>query len=68
MQTSSDEPPRHAVEATAFAERLAREYVARGGNIGALFAAYAGLVSARDKAVGADCLVALDRKLFGGTC
>lgn len=57
--------PQHSMVAAGFAETLAREYVRTGGDPRALFVAYAGLVSARDKAVGADCLTALDRMLFG---
>jgi hypothetical protein len=60
----SDALPLHAISATAFAETLAKEYERRGGNMHTLFAAFAGLVSARDKAVGADCLTALDRAFF----
>jgi hypothetical protein len=59
------ELPRHSLEAASFAESLAQEYVRRGGTTHALFVAFAGLVSARDSSVGADCLTALDRKLFG---
>jgi hypothetical protein len=66
MTLPSREPPHHAFEAAAFAEKLAQEYTSRGGDVRALFVAYAGLVSARDKVVGADCLIALDRKLFDG--
>jgi len=62
--TASPDPPSYALEAVAFADRLAREHVSRGGDIFALFAAFAGLVSARDKKVSADCLIALDRKLY----
>jgi hypothetical protein len=60
------ELPRHAIEVAGFAESLAREYVKQGGNAVALFAAFAGLVSARDRVVGIDCLTALDVRLFGG--
>jgi hypothetical protein len=58
-------PPQYAVDAAAVAERLARQYVSAGGEIVSLFSAYAGLVSARDKKVGADCLIALDRFFCG---
>jgi hypothetical protein len=63
--SSQNEPPSHAFEAVSFAERLAQEYVKQGGTMHALFVGFAGLVSARDQKVGADCLIALDRKLFG---
>ena len=43
-----------------FAQNLAESFVARGGNLTALFSAFVGLVHVRDKAVGRDCLVALD--------
>jgi hypothetical protein len=65
MALSPDGPPRQAFQAAAFAETLAREYVRQGGTAHALFVAFAGLVSARDKTVGADCLTALDRQLYG---
>jgi len=57
--------PQHALTTASFAETLAQEYMRQGGTALALFVAFAGLVSARDKHVAADCLVALDRKLFG---
>jgi hypothetical protein len=62
---SRNEPPSHALEAASFADRLAQEYIKQGGTMHALFVGFAGLVSARDQKVGADCLIALDRKLFG---
>ena len=62
---SDEELPQHSLDAASFAETLAREYVRQGGSAEALFVAYAGLVSARDRAVGADCLTALDRRVFG---
>ena len=66
MVTSPDnELPQHALASASFAESLAREYVRQGGDAAALFAAFAGLVSARDSIVGKDCLTALDRRLFG---
>lgn len=43
------------------AEGLTQEYSGRGRNPSVLFAAFAGLVSARDKVVGADCLIAVGR-------
>ena len=60
------EPPSHAYAVVGFAESLAREYARRGGDLTVLFGAYAGLVSARHKAAGADCLIALDRMVCGG--
>lgn len=63
----NSELPRHALDAAGFADRLAQEYVKQGGDGRALFVAFAGLVSARDKQVGADCLTALDRGLFDAT-
>jgi hypothetical protein len=60
----SDGLPNHAIAATAFAETIANEFERRGGNMHTLFAAFAGFVSARDKGVCADCLVALDRAFF----
>jgi hypothetical protein len=60
-----DELPNHALATVSFAESLAREYLRQGGDIAALFAAFAGLVAARDSVVGRDCLKALDRRLFG---
>jgi hypothetical protein len=65
MVASPKELPSHALATVSFAENLAREYCRQGGDTVALFAAFAGLVSARDKIVGADCLMALDRRLFG---
>jgi hypothetical protein len=64
MLVSLNEPPDHAVAVTAFAETLAGEFERRGGDIHILFAAFAGLVSACDERVCADCLVALDRAFF----
>ena len=58
-------PPQYAFEAAAFADKIAQEYVKQGGSMHALFVAFAGLVAARDKRAGADCLIALDRRLFG---
>jgi hypothetical protein len=63
---SKQKAPVHALGAAGLAESLSREYVRRGGDAHALFAAYAGLVSAHDSKVGSDCLTALDRLLFGG--
>jgi hypothetical protein len=65
MPLSSHEPPPYAFDAVSFAENLAREYARRGGDVIALFGAYAGLVSARHKAIGTDCLIAVDRMLSG---
>jgi hypothetical protein len=62
---SRDEPPTHALDAASFADRLAQEYIKQRGTMHAMFVGFAGLVSARDQKVGADCLIALDRKLFG---
>jgi hypothetical protein len=65
MGTSpQQELPQHAIMAASFAESLAREYAKQGGKLQDLFVAFAGLVSARDKAVGSDCLSALDQKIF----
>lgn len=61
----SGDMPLAALPAASFAETLAREYERRGGNVTALFAAYAGLVAARDKTVGTDCLIAVDRMISG---
>jgi hypothetical protein len=58
-------PPPHSFAAANFADTLARKYTRQGGTTHALFTAFAALVSARDQKVGADCLIALDRKLFG---
>jgi hypothetical protein len=57
--------PDHAIDATAFAETLAVRFESQGGNMRTLFAAFAGLVSARDKQACADCLIALDRAFSG---
>ncbi len=61
---SPSDLPEHAVAATAMAESLVDEFRRQGGDIRTLFVTFAGLVSARDKVVGADCLVALDTALF----
>jgi hypothetical protein len=66
MAALPGELPQHALVTVSFAESLAREYVRQGGETLALFSAFAGLVSARDKQVGADCLTALDRLICGG--
>jgi hypothetical protein len=47
--------------ASAFAETILRGYLARGGDIVALFAAFVGVVSHRDEQVGRDALIALDQ-------
>jgi hypothetical protein len=66
MGTSpQQELPQHAIMAASFAESLAREYAIQGGKLQDLFVAFAGLVSARDKVVGSDCLAALDQKITG---
>jgi hypothetical protein len=54
------------LDAAGFAETITREYVGKGGSPLALFMAFAGLVSARDRVVAADCLTAFDGHLFGG--
>jgi hypothetical protein len=64
--TSRVELPPQAFEAAAFADKLAQEYEKQGGTIRSLFVGFAGLVSARAPKVGADCLIALDRKLSEG--
>jgi hypothetical protein len=64
MSRSLGDPPRHSLDAAGFAETIAREYVGKGGSPLALFVAFVGVVSARDKAVAADCLTAFDRHLF----
>jgi hypothetical protein len=64
LYASLNGPPDHAIAATAFAETLSGEFVRQGGDIHTLFAAFAGLVSARDKKVCADCLVAPDKAFF----
>jgi hypothetical protein len=60
---SQKELPLHAIVAASFAESLARQYAMQGGKLQDLFAAFAGLVSARDEAVGSDCLAALDQRI-----
>jgi len=62
---SRGELPQHAMIAASFAENLARKYAEQLRPPHALFAAFVGLVSARDQAVAADCLTALDRYLSG---
>lgn len=62
---ASSEPPANAQMAAGLAENLIRLYVAGGGDVGQLFAAFAGLVVQRDAAVGLDCLTALDRLVSG---
>jgi hypothetical protein len=57
-------PPPHAYDAAGFAESVARQYAERGGEAKDLFVALAGLISARDKQVGADCLIALEHALL----
>jgi len=64
MAASHNPPPR--IYGTAdFAQNLARDYAKRGGDLTALFAAFAALVSARNEKVAADCLIAVDRLLSG---
>jgi len=55
------DPPEHAFAATSFAEQMAQEYVARGGDAKDLFAALAGIVSARDAQLAADALLSLEK-------
>jgi len=43
-----------------FAELIMREYLRDGGAANDLFVAFAGLVSAHDKILGAECLIALE--------
>jgi len=52
--------PQYAVEAASFAESLARKHELQGGNPRDLFVAIVGLVSARDRIMGAEFLRALD--------
>lgn len=54
------EPPKHSLLVASFAENLAKRYTDLGGDTNTLFAAFAGLVSARDQRVCADCLTALE--------
>jgi len=61
---SSDVPP-ECETAISLAENLAQSYAIRGGSVTELFAAFVGVVVERDRAVGRDCLTALDRWLSG---
>jgi hypothetical protein len=55
--------PAHAYDAANFAESIARAYAAADGSGKDLFVAYAGLISARDKVLAAECLIALEAAL-----
>jgi hypothetical protein len=55
-----NELPEHAMVAASFAESLAVECARRGRPTSELFAAFVGLVSARDRTLAATCLNALD--------
>tara|TARA_R110000868_G_scaffold235282_1_gene489198 strand:- start:669 stop:878 length:210 start_codon:yes stop_codon:yes gene_type:complete len=52
---------KEATQAFMFAENLATAYKARGGKLNELLAAFVEVVYARDRRVGHDCLIALDR-------
>ncbi len=49
----------------AFAENILKEHERKGGDVREAFAAFAGLVCARDATVGADCLAAFDEMISG---
>lgn len=46
--------------AAAYAESIARDYIAIGGNATDLLAAFVGLVASKDEGLAAECLIALD--------
>jgi hypothetical protein len=55
--------PERSLNAASFAESLAWQYAAGGGDSRVLLATLAGLVAARDPQLAADCLMALDAAL-----
>jgi hypothetical protein len=59
----SDGLPDHAISAAGFAERLVEQYTRLGVKPSDLFAVFVGLVSAHNKSVGAECLIALEAAL-----
>jgi hypothetical protein len=62
---NSPEPevPYEALEAASFAESLALQYVAQGGDTKDLFVAFAGLVAGASKEIAARCLIAVDEEI-----
>jgi hypothetical protein len=66
MASSLDELTKRGLIAAEFAARILDAFVARGGKASDLFVAFAGLVVARDKDLGAECLLALEQAIGGG--
>jgi hypothetical protein len=64
--TTPVDPPNYAFDAANFAESVAREYVRGGGFAQDLFVAFAGLVAAQDRALGASSLIALEDAVLRG--
>jgi hypothetical protein len=63
MQTP-DDLPEHALIAAGLAARMVAEFADRGGLASDLFTAFAGIVSARDREVGGQCLLALEEAML----
>jgi len=66
-EPSKIDPPIHALEAASFAESIAQRHAQRHAeslkSTTDLFVAYVALVSARDRKLAADCLIAVDEAL-----
>lgn len=60
MMSPTGDAPHHAIAAAAFAESIANQYEQTGKSARSAFAAFAGLVSVRDRLLAAECLTALD--------
>ncbi len=58
-----DQLPQHAINAAGLAERIAKQHAESGGDMVVLFAAFVGLVSARDGPLSCECLAALESAL-----
>jgi hypothetical protein len=67
LRPPKDDPDKTPAAAIAFAESLAKAYAAKGGDVIALFAAFAGIVVEQNKKVGLTALEATDRYLSRGT-
>ena len=57
------ELPDDTLWAARFASQIVKAYSMKGGNIADLFTAFAGVVSARNRAVAADSLLAIEEAI-----
>jgi hypothetical protein len=56
-------PPQASFVVASFAAKVLADFKGRGGSADDLFAAFVGLVSARNKQIGAECIIALEEAI-----